>query len=65
MLDHPSSKFFSQPQRTMIFLKREIYVSSGARCCSNHIYPGHLTAESFQKICVSQVGRLKIDSIGF
>ena len=55
----------SQPQRTVVFLKRGIYVLSGARCCPDHIYQGHLTIESVHKICVSQANRLKIDSVGF
>ena len=49
----------------MIFLKRGIFVSSGARCCAEHIYQGQLTVESFNKICVSQADCLKIDSVGF
>ncbi len=49
----------------MIFLKRGVLVSPGARCCSDHIYQGHLTAESFDKIVVSQADRLNIDSSGF
>jgi hypothetical protein len=65
MLDPPLSKVLSQSQRTMIFLKRGIYVSTGARCCSDHIYQDHLTAGSFDKICVSQADRLKMDSVGF
>ena len=49
----------------MICLKRGIYAATGARCCSDHIYQDHVTAESFDKICVSQADRLEIDSAGF
>jgi hypothetical protein len=65
VLDSPSLKVLSKEQRTMIFLKRGIFVSPGARCCSTHIYKDHLTAESFHKICVSQADRLTVDSVGF
>jgi hypothetical protein len=65
ILDPERSKVLSKAQSTMIFLKRGIFVSSGARCCSEHIYQEHLTAESLNKICVSQADRLKIDSVGF
>jgi hypothetical protein len=64
MLNPPSSKVLYQSQRTMIFLKRGIYVSTGARCCSDHMYQDRLTAGSFDKICVSQADRLKMDSRG-
>ncbi len=40
-------------------------MSPEARCCSEYIYQGHLTIESFNKICVSQADRLSIDSVGF
>ena len=49
----------------MIFLKRGVFVSTGARCCSDHIYQDHLTVESLGKIVVSQPDRLNMDSIGF
>ena len=49
----------------MIFLKRGIFVSSGARCCSDHTYLEHLTVESFNKIFVSQADCLKTDAAGF
>ena len=64
MLDSPSSKVLSRQQKTMIFLKRGIFISTGARCCSEHISQGHLTLESFNKICV-QADRLNINSVGF
>lgn len=49
----------------MIFLKRGISVSEGARCCSHHIYKDQLTAESFGKICVLKADRLNISSTDF
>ena len=49
----------------MIFLKRGIFVPIGARYCYDHISQEHLTAESLNKVCVSQTDSLKIDSVGF
>lgn len=64
MLDPSSTKVLSSQQRTMIFLKRGVYVLQGSRCCSDHLYLGHLTAESFNQIIVSQPDSLDIDSEG-
>ena len=43
-------KVLSDEQRTMIFLTRGIWVPKGVRCCSNHLYKGHLSYEARQSV---------------
>jgi hypothetical protein len=63
--DPSPAKVLTQAQRTMIFLKRGVFIVPGARCCSDHIYKNHLTAESLGKIDASKPDRFNIDSVGF
>ncbi|CAM4970589.1 unnamed protein product [Rotaria socialis] len=44
-----SAKVLSSVQRTMIFLKRGVFVSPGSRCWSEHVVKKQLTVESFDK----------------
>ncbi|CAF3928108.1 unnamed protein product [Rotaria sp. Silwood1] len=37
-------------QRNILFIKRGIYVSPGARCCGDHFYKGQLTYEAIHQI---------------
>jgi hypothetical protein len=60
-----SSKVLLSTQRTMIFLKRGVFVPAGTRCCSHHLFEKQLTDESFGQICVSKADRLTLDSVGF
>ncbi|CAF3410320.1 unnamed protein product [Rotaria socialis] len=48
-------RVLSDEQRTMIFLSRSIWVPKGARCCSNHLYKGHLSYEARQSVKQSKV----------
>ncbi|CAF2102623.1 unnamed protein product, partial [Rotaria magnacalcarata] len=59
-----SAKVLSSVQRTMIFLKRGVFVSPGSRCCSEHIVKKQLTVESFDKICISKTDCWTLDSFG-
>ncbi|CAF4590004.1 unnamed protein product, partial [Rotaria socialis] len=53
--DSTSMRVLSDEQRTMIFLSRSIWVPKGARCCSNHLYKGHLSYEARQSVKQSKV----------
>ncbi|CAF4885433.1 unnamed protein product [Rotaria socialis] len=59
-----SAKVLSSVQRTMIFLKRGVFVSPGSRCCSEHVVKKQLTVESFDKICISKADCWTLDSFG-
>ncbi|CAF1661461.1 unnamed protein product [Rotaria magnacalcarata] len=48
-------RVLSDEQRTMSFLSRSIWVPKGARCCSNHLYKGHLSYEARQSVKQSKV----------
>ena len=48
-------QMLSDEQRTMIFLRRGIWVPKGVRCCSNHLYKGHLLYEAQQSVKQSKV----------
>ncbi|CAM4907558.1 unnamed protein product [Rotaria socialis] len=59
-----SAKVLSSVQPTMIFLKRGVFVSSGSRCCSEHVVKKQLTVESFDKICITRTDCWTLDSFG-
>ena len=40
----------SDAQRTMIFIRRGILVSTGSRCCCDHLYKGQLSHEGLWQI---------------
>lgn len=58
-------KVLSSVQRTMIFLKRGIFVPPGTRCCRDHVVRKQLTVESFNKICVSKADHWTLDAVEF
>ena len=60
-----SGKVLSSVQRTMIFLKRGIFVPPGTRCCRTHVVRKQLTVESFNKICASKADHWTLDAVGF
>ena len=60
-----SGKVLSSVQRTMIFLKRGIFVPPGTRCCRTHVVRKQLTVESFNKICASKADHWTLDTVGF
>ena len=43
-------QMLSDEQRTMIFLRRSVWVPKGMRFCSNHLYEGHLLYEAQQSV---------------
>jgi hypothetical protein len=49
-IDAPSMKIMSDSLRTMVFVKKGVFISKGSRCCSHHLYNGHLSYESLQPI---------------
>ena len=42
-------------QRTMIFLRRGIWVPKDVHCCSNHLYKGNISHEARQSVKQSRV----------
>jgi hypothetical protein len=62
-----TAKVLSSTQRTMIFLKRGVFIPPGSRCCSGHLdlVKKQLTSKSFGQIRVSKPDRLTLDSVGF
>ncbi|CAM4783878.1 unnamed protein product [Rotaria magnacalcarata] len=63
--DSTSMRVLSDEQWTMIFLSRSIWVPKGARCCSNHLYKGHLSYEVRQLVKQSKhAGSLDFDDPG-
>jgi hypothetical protein len=48
----------SNEQRTMVFLKRGIFVPKNSRCCTDHLYRRQLTFEALKRIQRSQLDQL-------
>ena len=53
---------FSNEQRTMIFLRRGIWVPKGVRYCSNHLYKGHLFYEARQSVKQSKADHILLNA---
>ena len=60
--DSKSMQVLSDEQRTMIFLKRGIWVPKGARCCSNHLYKGHLLYQAQQSLKQSKTDDILLNT---
>ena len=45
-----------------MFIQRGIYVSPGARCCSDHCYKGQLTYEAIHQIVPFESGFVSFNS---
>ncbi len=60
--DASSMTVLSESQRKMVFIKRGISVSKGSRCCSEHLYNGHLSYESLRQMYGSISDRLVLNS---
>ena len=52
----------SDEQRTMIFLRRGIWVPKGVGCCSNHLYKGYLLYETQQSIKQSKADAILLNT---
>ena len=52
----------SDAQRTMIFIRREVLVLTGSRCCSGHLYKGQLSHEDLWQINGSISDHLVLNS---
>ena len=46
----------------MIFLRRGIWVPKGERCCSNHLYRGHLLYEAQQSVKQSKTDDILLNT---
>ena len=55
-------RMLSDEQRTMIFLKRGIWVPKGVHCCSNHLYKGHLSYEARQLVKQSKANDILLNT---
>ena len=55
-------RVLSDEQRTMIFLKRGIWVPKGVRCCSNHLYKGHPSCEARQSVKQSKANDILLNT---
>ena len=55
-------KVLSDAQRTMIFIRREVLVSTGSRCCSDHLDKGQLSHEGLWQINGSISDHLVLNS---
>ena len=51
----------TKEQRTMVFLKRGIFVPENARCCSLHVYKRGLTYEALEMIEPSKFDNLVLN----
>ena len=60
--DHGTFKVISEDQRRMVFVKRGMLVPVGNRCCSVHLYNGHLSYEATQEINASITDVMCLDS---
>ena len=60
--DSKSMQVLSDEQRTMIFLRRGIWVPKGVRCCSNHLYKGHLLYEAQQSVKQSKADDILLNT---
>ena len=52
----------SDEQRTMIFLRRGIWIPKGVRCCSNHLYKRHLSYEAWQSVKQSKADDILLNT---
>ena len=52
----------SDEKRTMIFLRRGIWAPKGVRCCSNHLYKGHLLYEVRQSVKQSKADDILLNT---
>ena len=52
----------SDEKRTMVFLRRGIWVPKGVRCCSNHLYKGHLLYEAQQSVKQSKADDILLNT---
>ena len=52
----------SDEQRTMIFLRRGIWVPKGVRCCFSHLYKGHLLYEAQQSVKQSKTDDMLLNT---
>ena len=59
-----SAKVLPSIQRTLVFLKRGVFIPPGSRCCSGHLVNRQLTMKSFDQIPVCKPDRLTLDSVG-
>ena len=55
-------RVLSDEQRTTIFLRRGIWVPKGVRCCSNHLYKGHLLYEAQQSVKQSKADDILLNT---
>ena len=55
-------RVLSDEQRTMIFLKRGIWVPKRVRCCFNHLYKGHLSYEVQQSVKQSKADDILLNT---
>ena len=46
----------------MIFLRRDISVRKGVRCCSNHLYERHLSYETRQSVKQSKADNILLNT---
>ena len=60
-IDSPSMHVLSDEQHSMVFASRGLLVSKGARCCSHHLYKGHLSYESLQSVQRSRIDDVNLD----
>ena len=60
--DSKSMQVLSDEQRTMISLRRGIWVAKGVRCCSNHLYKGHLLYEAQQSVKQSKTDDILLNT---
>ena len=60
--DSKSMQVLSDEQRTMIFLRRGIWVPKGVCYCSNHLYKGHLLYETQQSVKQSKTNDILLNT---
>jgi hypothetical protein len=56
--DSTPMQVLSNEQRTIVFLKRGIFVPKNSRCCTDHLYRRQLTYEGLKRIQRSQLDQL-------
>jgi hypothetical protein len=56
--DPEETCILTKEQRTMIFLKKGVFVPKDARCCTLHMYKRQLTYESIEMIQASIIDNL-------
>ncbi|CAF3014637.1 unnamed protein product [Rotaria sp. Silwood2] len=61
-LSDETCKVLSKQQRTLIFVKRGIFIPEDARCCSSHIYNKQLSFDSLCQIRVTNFDKLVFDA---